>query len=87
MAPLIGQRYRCLTCGNYDLCSACEKKGHEHPLELVPQPTDDDEDPNIPLTMPKTSGRVLLRPVVTISIALSSSALAAATQTTQELAE
>ncbi|CAF2960869.1 unnamed protein product [Rotaria sp. Silwood2] len=44
MAPLIGQRYRCSTCGNYDLCSACEKKGHEHPLELVPQPTEDDED-------------------------------------------
>jgi hypothetical protein len=41
MAPLIGQRYCCATCGNYDLCSACEKKGHEHPLELVPQPTED----------------------------------------------
>ena len=39
MDPLVGQRYRCSTCGNYDLCSACEKKGHEHPLELVPQPT------------------------------------------------
>ncbi|CAF0809213.1 unnamed protein product [Rotaria sordida] len=44
VAPLIGQRYRCLTCGNYDLCSACEKKGHEHPLELVPQPTEDADD-------------------------------------------
>ena len=43
MDPLVGQRYRCSTCGNYDLCSACEKKGHEHPLELVPQPTEDDE--------------------------------------------
>ena len=44
MAPLIGQRYRCSTCGNYDLCSACEKKGHEHPLELVPQPIEDQDD-------------------------------------------
>ncbi len=44
MAPLIGQRYHCATCGNYDLCSACENKGHEHSLELVPQPTDDQDD-------------------------------------------
>ncbi|CAF3386237.1 unnamed protein product [Rotaria socialis] len=41
MSPLIGQRYYCSTCGNYDLCSACEKKGHDHPLELIPQPADD----------------------------------------------
>ncbi len=44
MVPLIGQRYYCSTCGNYDLCSACEKKGHEHPLVLVPQPTEDEDD-------------------------------------------
>lgn len=44
MAPLIGQRYYCSTCGNYDLCSACEKKGHEHSLKLVPQPTEDQEE-------------------------------------------
>ena len=43
MQPLIGQRYCCPTCGNYDLCSACEKKGHEHPLELAPQPNDDED--------------------------------------------
>jgi len=41
--PIIGQRYRCLTCGDYDLCSACEKKGHEHPLVLEPQPNDDED--------------------------------------------
>ncbi|CAF1384091.1 unnamed protein product [Rotaria sp. Silwood1] len=40
-APMIGKRYHCSTCGNYDLCSVCEKKGHEHPLELVPIPNDE----------------------------------------------
>ncbi|CAF2625664.1 unnamed protein product [Rotaria sp. Silwood2] len=44
MSPIIGQRYRCSTCGNHDLCSACEKKGHEHPLELVPQPIEYEDD-------------------------------------------
>ncbi len=42
ISPIIGKRYHCNTCGNYDLCSACEQKGHEHKLDLVPQPTDDD---------------------------------------------
>ncbi len=41
MVPLVGQRYHCSTCGNYDLCSACEKTGHEHPLQLLPQPDED----------------------------------------------
>ena len=44
MSPLIGQRYRCATCGDYDLCSTCEKKGHEHPLKLIPQPTDEKDN-------------------------------------------
>jgi hypothetical protein len=44
MNPLIGQRYSCTTCGNYDLCSECQKKGHEHELTLVKQPVDDDND-------------------------------------------
>lgn len=37
MGFIVGRRYHCSTCGNYDLCSACEQKGHEHPLESVPQ--------------------------------------------------
>ncbi len=44
MSPIIGQKYHCPTCDNYDLCSACEKKGHEHPLELVPQSVEDEDD-------------------------------------------
>ena len=39
MVPIIGQRYYCSTCGDYDLCSVCEKNGHEHSIERVPQPT------------------------------------------------
>ena len=42
-SPLIGQRYYCATCKNYDLCSDCEKKGHEHPLTIIPQSADDDD--------------------------------------------
>lgn len=40
MIPINGQRYYCSTCGDYDLYSACEKNGHEHPLERIPQPTE-----------------------------------------------
>jgi hypothetical protein len=43
MSPIIGQRYRCDTCGNYDLCSDCQKKGHEHTLTLEPIPNDDED--------------------------------------------
>jgi hypothetical protein len=30
MFPIVGPRYTCLTCADYDLCAACEAK-HEHP--------------------------------------------------------
>ncbi|CAF4126946.1 unnamed protein product [Rotaria sordida] len=35
MIPLIGKRYHCSTCEDYDLCFACQSKGHEHLLELM----------------------------------------------------
>ncbi|CAF3919757.1 unnamed protein product, partial [Rotaria sp. Silwood1] len=43
MKPLIGERYRCETCGNYDLCAKCQEKGHEHELKLVPKSKGDNE--------------------------------------------
>ena len=42
-SPIIGQMYHCTVCEDYDLCSTCQKKGHQHPLELIPQPDDDKE--------------------------------------------
>ena len=36
MSPLIGLRYHCEICENFDLCMACkESKGHEHELKLI----------------------------------------------------
>ena len=44
MTPLIGHRFYCQTCSNYDLCSKCKEKGHGHDLRLVPIPDDFEED-------------------------------------------
>ncbi|CAF1378144.1 unnamed protein product [Rotaria sordida] len=38
MDPITGQRYVCSTCDEYDLCSACQKKGHDHELTIMEQP-------------------------------------------------
>ncbi|CAF2642610.1 unnamed protein product [Rotaria sp. Silwood2] len=38
MDPLVGQRYVCSTCKEFDLCAACQKKGHEHTLTYMSQP-------------------------------------------------
>jgi len=33
--PVVGNRYKCLVCPNYDLCSACEAKNiHKHPMMI-----------------------------------------------------
>ncbi|CAF1007665.1 unnamed protein product [Didymodactylos carnosus] len=46
--PLVGLRYQCKQCladgkarYSYDLCKACKENGHEHQVELVPQPLDE----------------------------------------------
>ncbi|CAF4100186.1 unnamed protein product [Rotaria sp. Silwood1] len=36
MNPLVGERHKCSTCDNYNLCSECQKKGHAHALTIVP---------------------------------------------------
>ncbi|CAF4293718.1 unnamed protein product, partial [Rotaria sp. Silwood2] len=35
MMPLIGKRFYCETCSNYDICTASKEKGHEHELILI----------------------------------------------------
>ncbi len=40
MTSLIGQRFHCKICFDYDLCSACKEKGHEHEFILYPEPDD-----------------------------------------------
>ncbi|KYQ91468.1 ZZ-type zinc finger-containing protein [Tieghemostelium lacteum] len=44
MSPLIGNRFKCTICPNYDLCSSCEQKGAvvhptEHPLLKIATPS------------------------------------------------
>lgn len=39
MAPLIGQRFHCSVCTDYDLCQGCSREGHEHQLNLVATPS------------------------------------------------
>jgi hypothetical protein len=43
MSPLVGKRFYCQTCSNYDLCAACTEKGHEHQLILIPQSDEEEE--------------------------------------------
>jgi len=41
-SPIIGVRYKCANCGNFDLCSACEAKGvhdKDHVFVKIPRPT------------------------------------------------
>jgi len=42
MAPIVGVRYKCTVCPNFDLCETCESQGlHPHPLLKVTHPSDD----------------------------------------------
>lgn len=47
MNPLIGQRYTCTICNNYDLCSICQTKGHQHELQLQIQTQSNDQHDNM----------------------------------------
>ena len=39
MKPLVGTRYKCTVCRNFDLCENCEKKNnHSHPLLKIRKP-------------------------------------------------
>ncbi|UJR20179.1 hypothetical protein I4U23_023311 [Adineta vaga] len=44
MLPLIGQRFHCEICSDFDLCLACKEKGHKHELVIISQPDTDAED-------------------------------------------
>ncbi|XP_013176863.1 PREDICTED: protein ref(2)P-like isoform X1 [Papilio xuthus] len=50
--PVVGFRYKCTTCSDYDLCSKCEAAGHhsEHIMVRLPMP-------NMPRTMIKAAIR------------------------------
>lgn len=41
MFPLVGKRYYCKTCGNFDLCVRCQARGHPHRLIPVQIPRGD----------------------------------------------
>ena len=52
MAPIVGVRYKCTVCPNFDLCETCESQGlhpHPHPLLKVKHPID---LPSVPLPSP-----------------------------------
>lgn len=39
MKPMVGTRYKCTVCRNFDLCENCEKTiGHSHPLLKIRKP-------------------------------------------------
>ncbi len=44
MRPIIGNRYKCMVCHNFDYCDACEEKyrnEHRHPFLKIYKPSMD----------------------------------------------
>ena len=41
VSPIIGVRYKCCVCNNFDYCEVCEERlGHEHPFIKILRPED-----------------------------------------------
>ncbi len=41
VSPVIGVRYKCVVCKNFDYCEICEERlGHEHPFIKIVRPQD-----------------------------------------------
>lgn len=39
MAPIVGPRYKCAVCKNFDFCAKCEEyQGHDHPFLKITDP-------------------------------------------------
>lgn len=38
-APIVGKRFKCLVCPDFDLCETCELKGHSHPMVRLAEVT------------------------------------------------
>ena len=37
--PILGSRFKCTTCGDFDLCATCEERcNHAHPLLKITKP-------------------------------------------------
>ena len=38
MKPIVGNRYKCMTLPDFDLCQVCYDQGHEYEMALIPEP-------------------------------------------------